>query len=443
MKNDLSSRLKRKLRRTLLAMGIYGPLVNKVAKGVHDYCPPAGDSNLKILALKPERFRGDLDILVNEFEFHIVQFKKGWQQKLLELFWTDGFSLEHTYYRPEPGSLDEKVQKRTRAFLRRFLPKLLKKLKVDCVLAAATYYLDDWDYANVLDELGFPYVVIYRECLPGSQKDIDFQVELAMRLGRFPGSHLILYTEIVRRELIRCGFVNPERISAPGCMRMDSLLHSIREPRPVRERKLVTLFSFVHCNGVPHIGNDFIKERDRGFVQLFDQVHLSFVQLALEHPEMDFVIKPKWGGTWIDEMQIPLTPHGIDIRAVPNLKILPEANAQEVILDSDVVIGFGSTVLLEAGVARKPIIVPHFAEAVLPEYNEYVLLQDEYGAFDIATSAEHLKQLVLDRLADPSVSEEAMNIREDAFERFLSPLDGNASQSYARIIRQAVEQSAG
>ncbi|MBU1248639.1 MAG: hypothetical protein KKB70_08075, partial [Proteobacteria bacterium] len=357
--------------------------------------------------------------------------------------WPDGFSLQHSYYQPEPGSLDDQVQKRTRAFLRRFLPKLLKKLGVDCVLGAATYYLDDWDYANVLDELGFPYVVIYRECLPGSQKDLDFQVELATRLGRFPGSHLILYNEIVRRELIHCGFVEPERVSAPGCIRMDSLLQAIKKPRPARERKQVTLFSFVHCNGVPHIGNDFIAERDRGFVLLFDQVHLGFVQLALEHPEIDFVIKPKWGGTWIDEMQIPLTPHGIDIRAVPNLKILPEANAQEVILNSDMVIGFGSTVLLEAGVTGIPVIIPHFAEAVLPEYNEYVLLQDDYEGFDIATSAEHMKQLVLDRLADPTVSEAAMTRRRDVFKRFLSPMDGNASPNYARILRHAIEQHAG
>lgn len=442
MKNTLSARIKRSFWRSMLSLGLYDPLVNKVAGSVEVYGKANAEATHTLFALKPERFRGDLDILTRDFGFRVIKFKKGWQQKLLELFWPADFSLEHSYYYPEPGSREAQVQKRTRAFLKRFLPLLLHKLGVDCVLGAATYYLDDWDYSAVLDELRFPYVVIYRECFQASQKDIDFQVELAAKLRRFQGSHLIVHNEITRGAFIDCGYVSPQTVSAPGCMRMDPFIRKIesRTP-PQRERKKITLFSFVHCIGVPQLCNDFTAERDKGFVKLFDEVHVAFFTFVKEHPEIDFVVKPKWAGTWVDEMQLPLTEQGIDIRKLQNLEILPDADAQDVILDSDVVIGFGSTVLLEAGIAGVPTIIPHFAECLDPYYNEYVLMQDYYDAFDIASSGEDMVRLMTERLDNGTVTEKAMQRRREAFERYVSPVSPHASEGYARIIRQAIEDA--
>jgi hypothetical protein len=445
MKDTPFHRFKRFVRRTMLSMGIYGPLLRKVVRSAEVYGPKNENAEYTLLALKPERFRGDLDILAEQFGFRILKLKKGWQQKLLELHWESGFSLQLSYYYPEQGTQNMRIQQRVRSFLRRFLPMLLEELKIDCVLGASTYYLDDWDYANVLHEMRFPYVVIYRECLQASDKNIQFQKELTGRLRSFKGSHLLLHNEVTRKAFIDAEYVEPERVSAPGCMRMDPFIQAARkqaeQPRQASgRRKRATLFSFVHCSGLPHIGNDFIKERDKGFVKLFDETHVAFIKLAVEHPEIDFVLKPKWGAGWIDEMQIPLTPHGIDIRKVENLRILPEADAQQVILDSDVVIGFGSTTLLEAGIAARAVIIPHFAEAVEKEYEEYVLLRGDYDAFDIATSPEHLRKLVLKRLEDPVVPDDVLQRRNDVFERYVSPLRGDASEKYAEIIKQVIGQ---
>ncbi|MGE4505023.1 MAG: hypothetical protein AB7D51_06715 [Desulfovibrionaceae bacterium] len=429
--------LKDSLRLGMLRVGITSPLVRKLASSMRVMGPE--DAEFTLLALKPERFRGDLDILADEFGFRILSFEKGWQQKLLELSWGRDFKPDHSYYHPEKGSELWKKQQGAREVLRTILPSLLKYLGVDCVLGAATYYLDDWDYCAVLGELRFPYVVIYRECFQASEKDVELQTNLGLALKDFPGTHILVHNETTRKTFIDCGLVEPERISAPGCMRMDPFLRKLAEGA-ARERKrpLITLFSFVPCALTPQLCTDFTPGRDVGFVRLFDEVHQEFARAALEHPELDFLIKPKWGGNWIEEIDFTLEQEGLNRADIPNLVVDPNVNPQEAILDSEVVVGFGSTVLCEAAIAGKPVIIPHFAEATEEEYGEYVLLREYFDAFDIAESREHMSRLMFSRLAAPQVSPEVMQRRRELFERYISPVKGGASEAYAAAIKSSI-----
>ncbi|MGE4553993.1 MAG: hypothetical protein AB7D57_12845, partial [Desulfovibrionaceae bacterium] len=296
----LLSACKLALRRTLARLGLTGPLLRRLTREVRSEGDPQAAYSL--LVLKPERFRGDLPILSGEFGFRLVTLEKGWHQRLLEVGWGPDFNPENDYYNPPEGSPAWRRQRAARAVLRRVLPDLLRRLGADGVLASSTYYLDNWDYAAVAGELGIPYLVIYRECFQASQKDIDLQIRLGRMLGHFDGSHVFVHNETTRKALLDSGMVDPARISAPGCMRMDPFLRRLAEPRPRRERPLVTLFSFVPCAVLPHLCTSFTPGRDVGFVELVDQVHQRFGALAAAHPEVDFLIKPKWGGDWLEEI---------------------------------------------------------------------------------------------------------------------------------------------
>ena len=75
---------------------------------------------------------------------------------------------------------------------------------------------------------------------------------------------------------------------------------------------------------------------------------------------MEVVIKPKWGGRWLKQIDEILSKHDIYKGNLSNLTVDYKVDAQELISSSDVVIGFASTTLLEAAVAGKWVIVPNF-----------------------------------------------------------------------------------
>ncbi len=81
---------------------------------------------------------------------------------------------------------------------------------------------------------------------------------------------------------------------------------------------------------------------------------------------------------------------------IPNLILTSEAPAQEVILSSDVVVAFGSTTILEAGLAAKPVVIPNFDEAEQEAYSEYIQLRVAYDAFELAEDAEGLGKKIYD-----------------------------------------------
>ena len=434
--------LKRLLRRGLITAGILSPLVRQLTSSMREIGPQQQNARHTLLALKPERFRGDLEILSREFGFRILAFKKGWQQKLLELYWNEGLDFDRYINAPE-GSPEARTQHRLARFLDTFLPRLFQRCSIDAVISAASYYVDDHDIGRAAQRAGYPYLVLFRECLTASRKERLQKERLFRSLGTFQGDRLLVHNEATRQAIVAAGYARPEQVEAPGCIRMDAFLHRLAQPRPPRQGpKRVILFSFVHCTGLAHLGNDFSPNRDVGFVRLFDQVHGRIGLLAQRHPEVEFVIKPKWGGeTWLGEIETALDSVGLRSADLPNLRILPDVGAQDIILDSDVMLGFGSTTLLEAAVTGMPVIVPHFAEAADGTYAGHVLLEDEYDAFTVATSPEELERLVLAALERPEVPEAMMARRREVFERYVSPLNGRASEHYAEIITRAIEES--
>ena len=85
-------------------------------------------------------------------------------------------------------------------------------------------------------------------------------------------------------------------------------------------------------------------------------------------------------------------------------------------INSNVVVSFASTTLLEAAVLKKHIIIPNFGECNLTEYKNRIKLIKEYKYFNIANSPEHLKILLkrkIKSLNDNTFSKEKKKIYRD------------------------------
>ena len=409
-----------------------------------------------ILALTPHRFRGDLNVLSDSRQFRVLELPYEWQSRLLMLFWPSNISeifRSEQYYKPSGNDEVIRFQNNLREFLKLFLLSLYSNLKVDCVISAGVYYKHDYDWGLVSEEIGVPYIVFHREAIfmPGALEATEYMYRA---LGKFVGTHIIVHNEDMKAVFIKTAFAGPDEISVHGCLRMDNLIRKIqlsnlKNCSTVRSnnKKVVTLISFTYgsdlvgnrINGKPSLKH-FSKERSEAFVKLFEHVHASIAQLAIQNKDVEFVIKPKWGGEWVEEIEYVLRKNNMDISKIKNLHIMIDIDAHDLILRSDIICSFSSTLMLESAIAGKPVIVPHFDEALKKEYTDVIKFKDSYHLFNVAYSIKEFERLIVECLRNPiKISESQMNGRYALFEKYVSRMSGNALDKYAETVNNIIK----
>src|SRR6185312_13211662 len=93
-------------------------------------------------------------------------------------------------------------------------------------------------------------------------------------------------------------------------------------------RPSVVLFSFGHLTGpfpaVPSRNYYFSQDGNYGFVELFAKVHAVFADAARRHPNVDFLVKPKYVlPGWIGEIDAVIRERlGVALADIPNCRIV-------------------------------------------------------------------------------------------------------------------------
>jgi len=425
-------------------LGFTWPLVfvySRVIKEIRSEIGKVNYDRPTILALLPNRFRGDLEILAESGAFRIMVIPNDYLGGIISLYWNDKISRKK-YHNPDGDERIIQIQKQVRVFFRKFLPLLYRRLQIDCIIEAAAHYKQSYDWKLASYELGVPCIVLHNECLITNSAHERRYVEVFGNLKKFKGSYIVVHSHIAKKVFIRSGYVNPEKIDSLGCLRMDDYVKKVKKIKRLnKKRKKVTLFSFNHCAGLIGLINDFSRNRDVGYVNLFENVHVCIAKLAMERDDVDFVIKPKWAGYWKDEIDYVCEKNNIKLRNIRNLSILVDVNVHDLIFESDVVCGYGSTTLLEAAIAAKPVIIPYFDEALNPEYSDFIQFRDSFHIFDIAHSIEEFRLLVINRLDNQQISQECMKERYAVFEKYVSSMKGNAKEQYIGLIKKIVKES--
>lgn len=398
---------------------------------------------ITLLALNAERFRKDLELLVKTGKYRIYKAPDRWQGRFIRLFYPDNAKVFET----GKTVAEQKAQKAIQKFLFYFLKSYYRLLKIDAVLSAAIHYSQDYDWGIVSHRLGYPYIVLHRENLYASRGHINFIINKLQKFVPFEGAHVIVHNDIVRDTWIKSGYITPDKISALGCMRMDHFIQSLKtsmKKNSQEKRKCACFFSFVPGTGLV-IDNQITAWGNKGHaghLELFQLTHKAFIEIAQENPSIDFIIKPKWGGRWKENITEMVKKSGINISGLKNLIIDETLDAHKIILErADVVTGFGSTTLLEAALAGKTVIVPHFSTAAKEAYQDFILLKEDYPIFEVASSVEEFKKLILQGLYNTHIpGKDLQKERGRVFEKYISPLACNAIENYSKKIHVTVQE---
>jgi hypothetical protein len=107
--------------------------------------------------------------------------------------------------------------------------------------------------------------------------------------------------------------------------------------------------------------------------------------------------------------------------------------AERFIIDSAVVTGFNSTTLFEGIAVGKPVVVPRFAEASLPDTAPGIL---ELGdAVFWADSKEQYKNLIQQQIDYPLPAEKNLSVAAlEVLEKYVGNFDGLAGQRMREFI---------
>jgi len=445
---------------TFIMALFYKVFIIKEKKSKHK--SPIGNSDkITILALSVNKFRGDTECLSQVNNFRILTIDNNMWQTMLVYYFMKKKIFPAVFMNAEDDSDIGRCRNKINVFFDGFISALLKLIRIDCVITVSNKYLEDLPWVMHFEKEGIPHICLYREGFLSFDRAYDGVTARNSRFKGYPVTHLIVQNQVLRKSFVEAGFVTEGQVSVCGALRMDDLLKQVNAGKggPIskyeKRRKRVILFYISYKKSL--FGKEKLAEFEKihgskySYAEviwphrfdLFRDLHISIIRLAQKLPDVDFVIKPKRSYmnkknvSWDEYLGI-VNEMGVDFSKLKNYTIEPDANAHDLILNSDVVIALQSSTVLEAAIAGKPVIFPLFYNyKETKNFNDFSY-RNHIDLFDVAESAEELEALIIKTLENPKIDNKTMGGRRELFKEWYSDLDGVALKKYSETIEKFV-----
>jgi len=428
-------------------------IIEKLPNGKNKIIHSRASSRITILALDSDRYRGDLEALATNSSFRVLFIRQKWQGAIVNLLRKNleiGVKEYINTHSDDVVAYDNILS--SQKFMREFLEILFSMIKVNCVTNVNHRYIEDAYWTLASEQIEIPYIMLYRECL--LQKESRFYHDVVQRFKstKFHGSHIIVHNNTCKETFIESLFCKEDDISVIGALRMDKYLKDINSDSYCinNGKKRFTMFYFPYdmsLFGKSGTAPSDYKYKyafsvwpDRKF--FFKEVHSAIVELSIEYPDIDFVIKPKnimmKGKAWKFYESV-LNEIDFDINKSNNYSVCPNANVHNLIKSSNVICALQSTTVIESAISGKPIILPVFESYRATENFQDFGWKKHMELFDIANNKQHFKDLIIDLMDISCVSDSVLNKRKKVFKSFFNDLDGVSLDGYVNTITSIVE----
>jgi hypothetical protein len=334
--------------------------------------------------------------------------------------------LTDSDYRPGDPELEE-GKRRYREFLVRVLPRYRRWTGVTAITTANVRFRSERELADACTEVGVAFVPLHKESIstPGQRPWITRG--LAELAGPFGGRAIAVYNADERDSIVRSGFAPAASVHVVGCPRMDILHRDRASATPPRVDAPVVLFAVdVHAG----TWTPFDARLETGaprWQRLASELEAAFIAAAREDPERPYLIKAKIGR---EDQQVTRLPAVLPA----NVEVVAGGLATDLIRRAAAVVGFNSTVLLEALAAGVPAVVPRFGEAAEADAREWTFqLGDAVRAVD---DPRQLADVLRDAVAEGR-SRELTAESAAALERYVGNSDGCAGERAWTFLSEA------
>ena len=300
-------------------------------------------------------------------------------------------------------------------FLTRLLPKLQARLGIQAIMSGHLSYVVQQEIITAAEKSHIPFIVLHKEAL-----DVYGGILDTYRNYKFQGTKILFYNQKIRDELVkRISGLGIEKTAVVGVPRLDFYFLNKRAPKS----KQIAFFCFFPQDKFLVTIKD--EKKITEIKKFYESFHGYVMDFAAKHKEFSIIFKTKAAQHYFDYV------YNIYREKYPsslsNLLITKFASTADLIVDSDAVIGFDSTVLIEAIAAGRPIIRPDFREQAIDQSWDFMNGFEEL--INYVKTEEDLEQVLL---ANKPIANPA------ARERFLITLIGDSSGTASSRAEQEI-----
>ena len=313
----------------------------------------------------------------------------------------------HPEYYSIVGFEDQKVE--YREFLEKVFDKLLNKINFDAVLSANYVYAWQQEIASLCVNRSIPFIILHKEGM--TSKDNYLAHSKSYTNNFFIGSKILVYNNNMKTALIESEIqnLNKNNIEIVGVPRFDSYF-SYRG----NIGKNITFFSFMIEDKLRSY--DLSLKKIQEFQYQADKFHLEVMKIALQNRENKLIIKTKSTERYLD--YVKTLANNNNFNNIDNLIITETGDTSELIRESFCVLGFNSSVLIEALILERKIITPAFDESIVDGYfDDYPELVNYANTFEDINA----------HLSDTNEKSLNQNSRKAFLEEYIYKTDGKAS----------------
>jgi hypothetical protein len=353
------------------------------------------------------------------------------------------FRDAHHFFPPEQrdlncvygeGAMRASIERLKASWLRAFTARLVAETKLHALITPSDvfYYL-----RPLIEELrarGVPTVVQDKEGTIAPSAMMEEHARLVAE--RYPplADRFVFWNDNVRAWWRRIGLPD-ERSVVIGQPRSDFFFHAERWPSKASlglsdHKRLVVFFTYD--------ADTYLRTThalpDRPWKALRDETHAALRDLARERDDIEVVIKAH-----PQQVELPEVIAEFAADAQPNVHVMAGAGtASPLLVRADVIVGFQSTVMIEAMLTKQPVIYAGWG-AAHDEHSTGLVPIHTSGGCELPRSRADLDRMLraaLDRQLAPSAA--MLRARTAFTDRYFHGADGHVSErvlDYAARVR--------
>ena len=438
-----------KIIRLLALFRLYRLLVKITNKFISPVAPlKHGEDVFTVLVLNKDSFRCDLELFAESENLNILSIETRFLRGMLCAFVNQAWLREKNILerakesrRLEFFNVNSNLHTKSerllfRSFLRKFLPLLYDKHGIQAVITQDLRFRRQADIVCVSSELGYPHLLFQRESMFTIESIFNLVSERLRLIGDIRIDAVAVQNEITKKMFLASGSIDREKIHIIGCPRMDAFLLKCDRPLLKKEINIVVFAPPDHVAGEFTEIQGIIAPSLRTAARALQQIEGARMKIKLKDFKNDahHQERKKRYENYLKDI-FPNIPSSIEF-------VTDRMAAHDLIFESTVVIAAQSTVVLEAAIAGKRVILPHFSFLRnIPGSDNYLLYRDICHLFDVPDDEEQMLDMILDAVKNPRVNEDIMSLRRDVFGHLVSNLNGNATKQGMNLIIRTIRQS--
>lgn len=245
-------------------------------------------------------------------------------------------------------------------FLNSLFKTFIKKYPFNLFIGFNFLYVAERELHEVSQKLRIPFLLLFKECVI-TKTQFNYQTYTWKKNKEyFKGSKIGVYSKLAKQYLSQSKIANRNTIDVIGCSRLSE---SFSYKKILPKNKIV-YFAVEKYRGLPNLycktqSKNFFKDLEdyKFFNKKFNWEFLHNKTLkilknfATKNPHIEIIIKTKTG----EKKNLS------DYKNLPeNIKVIHEGAGHALLKESKVVIGWNSSIILEAIAANRFILLPYF-----------------------------------------------------------------------------------